>query len=492
MQRFISFLTESEDLGQESRTGGKASRGSFKKGIIDPIVDYAKDVSSGIAADPSWFGKEYAKSLFTDPETYHSAFAAGGMVPGAGEIFDVADAGLYAAQGDNEMAKFSLAAGLPVVGAIGNVARVGRSAKMMEPMLKAEKAVNDEISTWKATKQDEWFDTTQHPFFSRKFSDPFPATDEQIRLAQNFGYQIPDIKNPTASLTPMEILQGVYGKNAQKNAKLAQRAQEKYTDGLKPIFDIPLNPKNPSEFVIPDYSDSSLSKKFDIYVGTHQPENLASTINALPPDTEAAYSILNPRSFTVNPSASAGPSWIPNLKIPFKDLAAHEMTHALGGSNPKTPWPELAQAYASAPIDYMDLNNTLVKKAGGKIDSRFAKILANPSFETKIPPHPNNSIIADYFRNFEIPGQIAQAKSWMERKGLPNVNMNMSGEEARVLRDMILDKYRKGMFPEFRRDRTMPSIIDIIGSPEGKKLFDMIAKKEKGSSVNNKIVQMYA
>jgi hypothetical protein len=80
----------------------------------------------------------------------------------------------------------------------------------------------------------------------------------------------------------------------------------------------------------------------------------------------------------------------------------------------------------------------------------------------------------------------------MQGKGFPNVNINMSAEEAKVIRDTIMDKYLKGMFPEFKGDRTMPSIIDILGSPEGKKLFDLIAKKEKGSAVNNKVQQMYA
>jgi hypothetical protein len=133
-----------------------------------------------------------------------------------------------------------------------------------------------------------------------------------------------------------------------------------------------------------------------------------------------------------------------------------------------------------------------VSETGGYVEPRFNQILSDPSFETKMPPHPNNEKIAKYFRNSEIPGQIAQAKAWMQQKGLPNVNMNMSYDEAKGLRDMILDKYSKGMFPEFKKDRTMPSIINILGSPQGKKLFDLIAKKEKGSSVNNKVQQMYA
>jgi hypothetical protein len=492
MQGFISFLREAVDDGQGiSRSRGKAPSGALKRTIIDPALEYAKEVASGVAADPAMFAKEYTKSLLTDPETYHSAFSVGGMVPGVGEPFDFADAALYAAQGDNEMAKLSLASTFPVVGAVGNVARVGRSAKMMEPMLKAERAVNDEISAWKAEKSGEYLSTISDPFFSQRFSTEVPATDNYKRLANEFGFLVPEVGNPTASLTPMEVLQGVYGKDAEKNVKLAKRAQEKYETGLKPMEGGSLKPRNPSEFVVPDYSNSSLGKKFNIYVGTHVPENLTGVIEPIV-NAEAVTSQLLPRAFTINPASSAGPKWIPNLRLPFKDMTAHEMTHVLGMDNPKTSWPEMRDALTVSDTEYSKAWRDRVSETGGYVEPRFNQILSDPSFETKMPPHPNNEKIAKYFRNSEIPGQIAQAKAWMQQKGLPNVNMNMSYDEAKGLRDMILDKYSKGMFPEFKKDRTMPSIINILGSPQGKKLFDLIAKKEKGSSVNNKVQQMYA
>jgi hypothetical protein len=69
----------------------------------------------------------------------------------------------------------------------------------------------------------------------------------------------------------------------------------------------------------------------------------------------------------------------------------------------------------------------------------------------------------------------------------------MSQEEATRIRDMVLDKYGKGMFPEFKGGaggRAVPAIIDIIGSPQGKKLFELIAKRNTGSEVNNRVNQI--
>lgn len=490
MKKFRTFIVED---GVEFRARQRERQALKDKGYNigtpnDPISNYVKDVAGGIAADPLEFAKQYGKSLVTDPETYHSGLAAAGMVPGIGEIADVADAALYKAQGDDEMSKLSLASGIPVAGAIGNFARVGRSAKLMEPMLRAERAVDDEITAWRETKQNEFFDTVSDPFFSQKFQIEVPATDDYRRLANNFGFLVPDVAKPTASLTPMEILQGVYGKDAKKNAELARRAQSKYGK-----IDSKFNFGNPSGFVIPDYSDSSLAKKFDIYVGTHMPENIAGTISPIIPNAEAVTSMFNPRSYTFNVAQSAGPAnFVKNMRIPFKDMSVHELTHALGQDNPATNWPRLRDAYVGSADEYKKLYGDLTKEHGGGIGSIFKKIHQNPSFRTMMPEHPNNEKIAQYFTNYEIPGQIAQAKSWMQGKGFPNVNINMSAEEAKVIRDTIMDKYLKGMFPEFKGDRTMPSIIDILGNPEGKKLFDLIAKKEKGSAVNNKVQQMYA
>ncbi|NDD55823.1 hypothetical protein EBZ39_18485, partial [bacterium] len=108
--------------------------------------EYAKDVASGFAADPLQFTKEFTKSMATDPQTYHSAFQAAGMVPGAGAPFDVADAGLYLAQGEPEQAKFSLLMGLPVAGVVGNIARAGRGGKAAVQAAKsAETAASKEL-----------------------------------------------------------------------------------------------------------------------------------------------------------------------------------------------------------------------------------------------------------------------------------------------------------------------------------------------------------
>ena len=96
-------------------------------------INTAKEIGSAIADNPIEFAKEYGKSLFTDPETYHSGLAAAGTVPGVGEIADVADSALYAAQGDTESAKMALASAFPVAGILGNLARVGKSASKFAP-----------------------------------------------------------------------------------------------------------------------------------------------------------------------------------------------------------------------------------------------------------------------------------------------------------------------------------------------------------------------
>ena len=145
MKRFRTFIIED---GAEIRARQRERQALKDKGYNigtsnDPISNYVKDVAGGIAADPLEFAKQYGKSLVTDPETYHSGLAAAGMVPGIGEIADVADAALYKAQGDDEMTKLSLASGIPLAGAIGNLSRIGRSAGKFGDDLAASVAKTD-------------------------------------------------------------------------------------------------------------------------------------------------------------------------------------------------------------------------------------------------------------------------------------------------------------------------------------------------------------
>jgi hypothetical protein len=500
MKRFKNFLIEKEDLGQTTQYGGKAPSGALRRRVVDPAVDFAKEVGSALKDNPVEFGKQYAQSLLTDPETYHSGLAAAGMIPGVGEIADMADAAIYAGQGDTEGTKMALASMVPFTGMIPGMARLGKSAKALkEPLNRAEQAVKDAKATWRETKAAEHADTMNDPFFSQRFlKSDIPATDDYITLANKFGFEIPRVDQPTASLTGMEILQGVYGKDARKNIELAKRAQERATKQSTPSFfdqmglnltqfpeirprrSTKIEIENPSEFPLPDYSDSALAKKFNVYVGTHRPEGIEGTVSPISPYGYAEVHLSNPNSLSFN---------VTNPKnLDFGETMTHELTHDLGFANPKTAWPAVRASSTSG--NYADAWNALVKD---RVPRRYTEILDDPNFTSKLQPHPNNALIRDYFSNTELPGQVAQAKAWMQGKGLPNVNANMSQEEATRIRDMVLDKYGKGMFPEFKGGaggRAVPAIIDIIGSPQGKKLFELIAKRNTGSEVNNRVNQI--
>jgi hypothetical protein len=95
----------------------------------------------------------------------------------------------------------------------------------------------------------------------------------------------------------------------------------------------------------------------------------------------------------------------------------------------------------------------------------------------------------DYLSNREIPAQIASAKAWMEKKGLPHIDINMPFETSKLLGKELLDKYKQGKFPELQGSPEMMQMIDMLQHPKGKKLFDMIAQN-KGSDVSQKISGM--
>ena len=96
----------------------------------------------------------------------------------------------------------------------------------------------------------------------------------------------------------------------------------------------------------------------------------------------------------------------------------------------------------------------------------------------------------DYLSNREIPAQIASAKAWMEKKGLPHVDSNMTELTAKLLSDELIGKFKKGMFPEVNHQPEIMQMIDMLRHPKGKKLFDLIAVKNKGSDVSQKISDM--
>lgn len=96
----------------------------------------------------------------------------------------------------------------------------------------------------------------------------------------------------------------------------------------------------------------------------------------------------------------------------------------------------------------------------------------------------------DYLSNREIPAQITSAKAWMEKKGLPHIDINMPFETSKILGKELLDKYKQGKFPELQGSPEIMQMLDMLQHPKGKKLFDMIAKNNKGSDVSQKISGM--
>ena len=484
MKRFKQYLIEKADYPRRVNPFHSA-------------INLGKEIGSAFASNPSEFTKQYATSLATDPETYHSALAGAGMVPGVGEVADIADAGLYAAQGDTEGTKLALASTIPFAGMLPGLAR----------LKKAEQSVRSAVKDWKQSPSwSEYQATMGDPFFGRKVQEPMVATERAMEdLRDNAGALIPEVGNPTATLSARDILTGVYGKDAQRNIEMARRSQRKNAGKLKP--------ENPSEFLVPDYSDEALDRPFSVYVGTHTPEDLNSEISGLG-HAGAQYTFALPSSVTINADRYYGQApFMTKPSSSFPETMAHEVTHALGYENPQSGMGQIARELNYNPGDFAATWAAKTAKTGGPIVDRYPQIMrdfeanqqvrdtaaemglqiAGPGAVNKLPEHPNNALVFRYFTNTELPGQIAQAKAWMRSKGLPDVNANMSQGEATQLRDMILDKFGKGRFPEFaphRGGRTVPAAINIIGHPEGKMLFDIIAKKTPGQRVNDKTRDM--
>jgi len=566
MQRFISFLIEKNDGGYEF-SKGKAPSGALKRGIIDPVVDYAKEVGSGIAADPVMFTKEFAKSMFTDPETYHSAFAFGGTVPVAGEIFDVADAGLYASQGDTEMAKLSLASAFPAVGAIGNIARTGRSVSKIK---QAEEIIKQRAEALVPESQRLLRQSTNRfnpdaDVNRRLLTTHLPNTERNVTGLRDMGAIIPKPEE-AITVTWEDILKGVYGKDAPKYAKLADRAQRKAVKSFE------IAPQKVSEFIMPDYTPLALNKEIDFNVGTHLdygPQNPGTSI--LRPNEGFAF------FDTTQPGRVNAAGKVPQINFDihqmrhvgqdFPGIAYHEGTHAMGHLNPRNIWSRWVEKNLTSSADIRAAKTDVDRvfdaetlsgqqiprwytglPSGGRINpTNYGLKRAAQDFNTQIADFPRNTLaeleaatspsdlspksrnafielmrrggnqaslydvfdrlkntslrqtaereqeFIKYMSNQEIPGQIASVKAWMQSKGLPNINSNMSYDEAKGLGRFIMDKYNKGYFNTKELTPNMLQMIDTLEKPEGKKLFDLIARnKSKGSQVNQKINQAFA
>lgn len=82
-------------------------------------------------------------------DNVHKALDVGGFIPGVGSLSDVANAGLYVAEGDWGNAALSLAAAVPGPGDVAAV--VGKTAKAANKVVKATKTAKA-VKTAKVAK----------------------------------------------------------------------------------------------------------------------------------------------------------------------------------------------------------------------------------------------------------------------------------------------------------------------------------------------------
>lgn len=255
-------------------------------------------------------------------------------------------------------------------GAAAKVARVpGEIAKEFKPL---QQATTEVINTGKAWETNRF----GRPVYDFNLTDPFnkqflntrvAATPGNIKSIESIGGVVPDIEKPLATLTGMEVLQGIYGKNAATYAELADKAQKLQ---LKGNF---LSPEKPSEFLPPDYTKGALEKPVDIHVGTHYGTNKVKPGQAdLTPglgvgafSMDAPQRIVNGKRVpAINMNISQVSS--PMLEKEMPDIIAHEWTHVSGHHNPNFS--------LSGVMDYGHTTpGSITKNLVGKLDDVYQK-----------------------------------------------------------------------------------------------------------------------
>lgn len=448
-----------------------------------------------------------------------------------------------------------------VTGAAAKVARVpGEITKEFKPLQQATTDVIDAGKAWEKNRFGK-------PVYDFNMTDPFnqqflntkvAATPGNIKSIESIGGVVPDIEKPLTTLTGMEVLQGIYGKNAATYAELADKAQKLQ---LKGKF---LKPENPGEFLPPDYTKGALEKPVDIHVGTHYGTNKAKPGQAElnPAQGVGAFSMDAPQRIANGqrvPAINMNIAQVahPKLGEEMPGIIAHEWTHVSGHQNPnfalagvmdyghttpgnitKNLLGKLDDTYNKAGIDVpayyadaipstdaglfdtafrmvdqshgmrrgfakeVDLAKTfndLSPKSQSFMDAELKKHLTRtydlqqefPRLKQYVRDTALKNAMGsrDYLSNREIPAQITSAKAWMEKKGLPHIDINMPFETSKILGKELLDKYKQGKFPELQGSPEIMQMLDMLQHPKGKKLFDMIAQN-KGSDVSQKISGM--
>ena len=270
-------------------------------------------------------------------------------------------------------------------GAAAQVARVpGEIAKDFKPLLKASTDVIDTGKAWETNRFG-------RPVYDFNLTDPFnkqflntrvAATPGNIKSIESIGGVVPEIEKPLTTLTGMEVLQGIYGKNASKYAKFADQAQKRELQGNF------LSPEKPSEFLPPDYTKGALEKPVDIHVGTHYGTNKVKPGQAElnPAQGVGAFSMDAPQRIVNGqrvPAINMNIAQVshPALEWEMPGIIAHEWTHVGGHQNPN---------FALSGI--MDYGHTtpgnLTQNILGKLDDVYKKTGSDVRayYADRIPP----------------------------------------------------------------------------------------------------------
>lgn len=291
---------------------------------------------------------------------------------------------------------FASRAGQAIDKTAAKVARVpGEIAKEFKPL---QQATTDVINTGKAWETNRF----GRPVYDFNMTDPFnkqflntrvAATPGNIKNVESIGGVVPDIEKPLATLTGIEVLQGIYGKKAATYAELADKAQKLQ---LKGNF---LNPEKPSEFLPPDYTKGALEKPVDIHVGTHYGTNKVKPGQAdlTPSVGVGAFSMDAPQRIANGqrvPAINMNISQvsIPKLEWEMPDIIAHEWTHVSGHNNPN---------FALSGI--MDYGHTtpgsITKNLVGKLDDVYKNTGTDvPSYYGNAIPPTDAGLIDTAFR----------------------------------------------------------------------------------------------
>ena len=221
---------------------------------------------------------------------------------------------------------------------VAKVARVpGEIAQEFKPLLKASTDVIDTGKAWETNRFG-------RPVYDFNLTDPFnkqflntkvAATPGNIKSIESIGGVVPEIEKPLTTLTGMEVLQGIYGKNAATYAELANKAQKRELQGNF------LRPENPGEFLPPNYTKGALEKPVDIHVGTHYGTNKVKPGQAElnPAQGVGAFSMDAPQRIANGqrvPAINMNIAQVahPKLGEEMPGIIAHEWTHVGGHQNP--------------------------------------------------------------------------------------------------------------------------------------------------------------